>query len=116
MTDLNIEGMNIAPGVVETIVSLAVRDVEGVAGIGDPATNGILTFIGGGKPSTQGIEVETDDNGELHVSVRLHVKSGHVLPDVAADVRRAIADAVSTQVGAKVASVDIFIDGIQFVD
>ena len=116
MTDLTIDGMNIAPGVVETIVSLATRDVAGVAGIGDQATNGILTIIAGGKPSTQGIEVDVDENNELHVSVSMQVKSGFVLPDVAADVRQAIADAVNTQVGAKVGSVDIYIDGIQFQD
>lgn len=114
MTDLNIDGMNIAPGVVETIVSLAARDVDGVASVGDPATSGILTLIGGGKPSTQGVEVEVDDNSELHISISLCVKSGHVLPDLAADVRRAVVDAVNTQVGAKVGSVDIYIDGIHF--
>jgi uncharacterized alkaline shock family protein YloU len=44
------------------------------------------------------------------------VKSGYVLPDVAASVRQAIADAVNTQVGAKVSYVDVYIDGIQFED
>ena len=113
MTDLNIEGMAIAPGVVETIISLAARDVDGVASVGDPTTSGIMSFIGG-KPSTQGIDVEVNDNDELVVSVRLFVKSGYVLPDVAAAVRQAIADAINTQVGAQVASVDIYIDGIHF--
>ena len=113
MTDLNIDGMNIAPGVVETIVSLAVQDVEGVAGVGDSATNSLLTFIGG-KPYTQGVEIDVDENNELRISVRLYVKSGVVLPDLAATVRQSIADAVNTQVGAKVGSVDIYIDGIQF--
>lgn len=116
MADLNIDGMNVAGGVVETIVSLAVRDVEGVAGLGDAGAGGILTLISGGKPSTQGIEVDLDEAGELHVSVHLHVKSGQVLPDVAAAVRQAVADAVSTQVGAKVGAVDVFIDGIEFED
>ena len=115
MADLNIDGMNIAPGVVETIVSLAARDVEGVAGIGD-VTNGFFTFVNGGKPSTQGIEVELDENDELLVSLCMQVKSGQVLPDVAAAVRQAIADAVSTQVGIKVGSVDVYIDGIEFAD
>lgn len=113
MTDLNIDGMNIAPGVVETIVSLAARDVEGVAEVGDPATSNILTLIGG-KPLTQGVEVEVDENNALQISVRLCVKSGQVLPDLAAAVRQSIVDAVNTQVGASVGSVDIFIDGIQF--
>lgn len=114
MTDLNIDGMAIAPGVVETIISLAANEVEGVASVGDPTTSGILNIIGGGKPSTQGIEIETDEDNRLHVTARLYVKSGQVLPDIAAAVRQAVADAVATQVGAEVAEVDIFIDGIQF--
>lgn len=115
MTDLNIEGMAIAPGVVETIVLLAARDVAGVAGVGDANASGFRTFIGG-KPSTQGVDVEMDENNELRVSIRIIVESGRVLPDLAANVRRAIADAVSTQVGATVGSVDVYIDGIQFED
>ena len=46
----------------------------------------------------------------------MHVKSGRVIPDVAANVRQAVSDAVSTQVGAKVSSVDVYVDGIQFED
>ena len=115
MADLNIEGMAVAPGVVETIISLAARDVPGVACIGDAPAGGIRTLIGG-KPSTQGVDVEMDENNELHVSLRLIVESGRVLPDVAAEVRRAVADAVSIQVGATVGSVDVYIDGIQFGD
>lgn len=114
MSDLNIEGMTIAPGVVDTIISLAARDVEGVASIGPATTSGLMDLIGGGRPSTQGIEVTTDENDELHVSIRMDVKSGNVLPDLAANVRRAVVDAVATQVGVKVAAVDIYIDGIQF--
>ena len=114
MADLNIEGMEIAPNVVETIISLAAQSVEGVVSIGDPATSGILSIIGGGKPSTQGIEIDTDENGDVLVSLRLHVKSGQVLPELAANVRKAIADALNSQVGVKVGAVDIYIDGIQF--
>lgn len=114
MAELNIEGIAIAPGVVETIVSLAAQSVEGVSCVGDPTTSGIRSIIGGGKPSTQGIEIDEGEAGGLHVSLRLTVKSGCVLPDLAAEVRQAVADAISSQVGVKVGSVDIFIDGIQF--
>ena len=114
MTDLNIDGMAVAPGVVETIVSLAAQSVDGVACVGDPTTSGLFSIIGGGKPSTQGIEVNSDEDGDLHVSIRLNVKSGQVLPELAASVRHAIADAISSQIGASVGSVDIYIDGIQF--
>ena len=113
MADLNIDGMAIAPGVVETIVSLAARDVNGVVSVGDPTTSGLLTFIAG-KPSTDGVEITLGENDELNGAISIHVESGNVLPDLAANVRQAIADAVNTQVGAKVGSVDVYIDGIQF--
>lgn len=114
MAELNIDGMAIAPGVVETIVSLAAQSVEGVACVGGPTTSGIQSIFGGGKPSTQGIDIEQDEAGNLHVSLRLFVKNGQVLPELAANVRQAIADAINSQVGINVDSVDIFIDGIQF--
>lgn len=114
MTDLNIDGMAIAPGVVETIVSLAAQNVEGVSCVGDPTTSGIKSILGGGKPSTQGIEIDVDEENQLRVSIRLFVKNGQVLPDLAAAVRQAIADAVNSQVGVVVGSVDVYIDGIQF--
>lgn len=115
MTELNIDGAAIAPGVVETIVSLAAKSVDGVACIGDPTTSGIFSLIGS-KPSTQGIEIEADEAGDLHVSLRMHVKSGQVLPEVAANVRQAISDAVASQMGMKIGAIDIYVDGIQFGD
>lgn len=113
MTDLNVDGMAIAPGVVETIVSLATQGVDGIASVGDPTTSGLKSILGA-KPSTQGVDIEVDDENNLHITVRLFVRNGHVLPELAAQVRQAVADAVHSQTGMNVASVDIFIDGISF--
>ena len=113
MTDLNIDGMAIAPGVVETIVSIAANEVDGVASVGPSATSGLRAMFAG-KPSTQGIDIAVDDEEKLCISVRIDVYYGHVLPDLAAQVRMAVADAVASQVGMQVSSVDVYIDGIQF--
>lgn len=115
MSELNIDGMTLAPGVVETIVNLAVSDVEGVAGIGvlNAAGRGIRNVLGG-KPAFPGIEVFVDDDGKLCVGVHIDVKYGSVLPDVAEKVRQAIANAVAVQVGVTVGVVDVYIDGVQF--
>lgn len=114
MAELSIDGMTIAPGVVETIVSLAAQSVDGVVSVGDPTTSGILSVFGGGKPSTQGIEIDADEDNKLHVSIRIHVLSGHVIPDLAANVRQAIADALNSQIGVATGSVDVYVDGVQF--
>lgn len=113
MTDLNVDGMAIAPGVVETIVSIAVSDVEGVASIG-PSTASGLRAVFASKPSTQGIDINVDDDDKLHIALRVDVYYGYVLPELAAQVRQAVADAVTSQVGIPVGSVDVYIDGIQF--
>lgn len=113
MTELNVDGMALAPGVVETIVSIAVNEVEGVASVG-PATAGALRAVFATKPSTQGIDISVDDNDKLNISVHIDVYYGYVLPDLAANVRAAVADAVSSQVGLSVDAIDVYIDGIQF--
>lgn len=115
MKDLTVDGMAIAPGVIETIVSIAANEVDGVASIGSAGVGGLRTMFAA-KPVTQGIEISVDENDKLHVSVRLDVYYGFVLPDVAAAVREAVSDAVASQVGIAVGSVDVYIDGIQFAE
>lgn len=114
MKELNVDGMAVAPGVVETIVSIAVNEVEGVASVGTAGVSGLRSVLG--KQAAPGIEIVTDEAGQLNVSVRIEVFYGHVLPDVAATVRTAVADAVAGQVGLSVANVDVFIDGVQFAN
>lgn len=113
MTELNVDGMALAPGVVETIVSIAVGEVEGVACIGPSTTSGLRSMFGS-KPTTQGIEIAVDDDDKLQISIRVDVYYGFVLPDLAANIRQAISDAVTSQVGIPVGAVDVYIDGMQF--
>ena len=78
--ELSVEGMSIAPGVVETIISIAANEVDGVAS----------------------------------VTIHVEVYYGYVLPEVAANLRQSVADALLVQVGLEAAAVDIFVDGLQF--
>lgn len=114
MTDINTEGMAIAPGVVETIVILAVREVPGVASVG-AAPSGIRSLLAF-KQSTQGVSVEPEGEGAVAVEVSIRVNSGYSLNDVAASIRSSVADAVRSQVGLNVSRVDIRVDGIIFQD
>ncbi len=114
MTKLNLEGMELASGVIETIVSIVVQEVEGVAAVGPTVAGGFRSvFVA--KPSTQGIDVVVDEEDKLQISVRIDVYYGYVLPEVAANVRKVIVEALSSQVGASVDAVDVYIDGLRFV-
>jgi uncharacterized alkaline shock family protein YloU len=109
----NVEGLSIAPGVMETIISVAASDVDGVASLGSYATSGIRTLLAN-RPSTSGIETKMGEDGTLYVAVHIEVFYGYVLPDLADALRQAIAEALSTQAGVEVSSVDVFVDGLQF--
>ena len=74
MPDINTESMAIAPGVVETIVTLAVRDVAGVASVG-AAPSGIRSLLSF-KQSVQGVSVNVSHDNTVDVAVSLRVQSG----------------------------------------
>lgn len=113
--DLNVDGMSLAPGVVDTIISIAANEVDGVASVGSAGSaNRNLRSVLGAKPSTAGIEAVVDESGKLLITLHVEVYYGHVLPDVAASLREAVSDALRVQVGVEVGAVDIYVDGIQF--
>lgn len=116
-SEIYVDGLGIAPGVVDTIVIMAAKEVEGVAGIGSNVSSlpGIRAMLGGQQPQASGVEVVSMEDG-LAVSIRMQVAYGYRLTDVAAAVRRAVADAVTSQVGTQVKAVDVFIDGVVFAE
>ncbi len=113
MSDLNVKGMKLADGVVETIVSIAVKDVEGVAAVGTSAPSGLLSAFQQ-KADTSGVVATSEDGNDLHIAIHVDVYYGYKLPKIAQDIREAVADALETQVGVKADSVDVYIDGLRF--
>lgn len=112
MSNLNFEGMAIAEGVVETIVNIAIKDVEGVASLSAPSSSGILGL--GKKNTAKGIEVRVNEDESISIATRVNVVYGTALPVIAQKIRESVADAVMTQIGIPVSSVDVYIDSIQF--
>lgn len=102
------DGLAVAPGVLERIASLAASAIEGVACLGSPGLAGLV-----GKAKGKPVEVGVDD-GSLRATIHLQVRYGEPLHRVAADVQRAVADALSSQVGRPVSAVDVYVDGVVF--
>ena len=115
MNDINVKGMAIAPNVIETIVSMAVSEVEGVASVCVAPATGFLSNIAGKAPE-QVLEVTVLEDESLSIRVHVELWYGCVLTKVAEEIRTAVADAISTQVGLNVSEVDVCIDAIRFVD
>lgn len=113
MSKLNFEGMAIADGVVETIVTIAVQDVEGVASLSGGQAGGLLGALAK-KSAEKSIDVVANEDGTVSVGIRIVAKYGTPLPALAQNIRESVADAVKSQIGIAVSDVNVFIDGIQF--
>jgi len=109
--EITLDGIGVAPGVLETIAQVAAEGVEGVASI--PGAPGGLAGVVK-KGSSRGICVEVGEDGSLVAAVRISALYGRPLREVAGDVQRAVTDALLTHTGQSVATVDVFVDGVVF--
>lgn len=109
---IRLEGLDVAPGVLETIAALATQSVDGVIGI--PGTAGLAGLVqkGGGRS----VSVTPAEDGSLQVVLHLIMRYGVPLREIATSVQHAVADALLAQTGQTVASVDVFVDDVQFVE
>ena len=113
--EIRLEGLGVAPGVLDTIVTVATEGIEGVAAVGAPGLAGLVQK-GSRKGSARAVDVCTDEEGAVTVTIHLQVAYGHKLREVATAVQEAVSDAVASQVGVSVAAVDVFVDGIVFAE
>lgn len=106
-TELNLEGLDIAPGVVETMVELAAGSVEGVACVA-------TSPLGKISKAAKFTEVAVDESGDFVVTVHLTATFGRPLRQLGAAVQDAVSDALRSQTGRGASQVDVFIDAIEF--
>ncbi len=113
--EIRLEGLGLASGVLEKLITLSAEGVDGVLSVGAPGIAGIVQKGAGrtGKVA-KALAVSLGEDGKLCVTVRLHVRYGRPLHELAADVQSAVADGLRSHVGHDVGSVDVYIDGIEF--
>jgi uncharacterized alkaline shock family protein YloU len=111
--EIRLEGLGVAPGVLDTIVTLAAEGVEGIAGIGAPGIAGLVQK-GARKGVARAVDVSTDESGALVVVLHVQVVYGHKLHEVAKQAQIAVSEALTSQVGVDVAAVDVYVDGLVF--
>lgn len=111
-----LDGITIAPGVVETIIALAVAEVPGVASVGSADAISAIraAFNAGNAVPTHGVQIEETGDKELSVSISIHAYYGYRLVEIAENVRKAVAEALLAQLGVTASSVDVHVDALSF--
>ena len=111
MNELNLDGMALAPGVVETIVSIAANEVEGVAGM--CSGGGITDVFGRNKNITRGVKVELGTE-EAAVDIYLIIEYGTPIQTAASNVQENVRKAIESMTGLHVVRVDVHVQGVSF--
>jgi len=116
MNETDRQEVIIAPGVAESIVFLAISQVEGVAQVGPKTVSvsgGLLGAWSKKNPVSNGVLILEED-GQITVEAHVKLFYGYRLQEVAANIRAAVHDALLALACIEVARVDITIDGIIF--
>ena len=105
--------VQISEEVITAIVAIAAGDVEGVVPAGAKNSNidwkDLLPKKGFGK----NVRVESPE-GKLVIDVDISVEYGIPIQQISENVQKAVFDAVTSQTGLKVGSVNVHVSGILF--
>jgi uncharacterized alkaline shock family protein YloU len=103
----------IAEGVVEKVVGIAAREVPGVHDLGKGATRaiGALRTAINQQDRGQGVSVEV---GEKQVAADIVIVAEYPVPlqTLSDDVRRAVAEAITTVVGLQATEINVRVDDV----
>lgn len=112
--EIRLDGIAVAPGVLDQIVLIAAQGIEGVAQVGAPGLAGLAQKARKGVARAVSVCISADE--KVSCSVHIQVTYGHRLREVASNVQTAVADAIRSQVGVQVEDVDVYVDGIVFAE
>ncbi|MET8863109.1 Asp23/Gls24 family envelope stress response protein [Nonomuraea sp. NPDC004580] len=108
--------IKVADEVVEKVAALAALEVPGVADLGGDlvrAFESVRDRIGiGSRRSNQGVSAQIQDR-QVAVSLTIVVEYGHVVMDVASEVKTNVARTVSRMLGMRVTEVNVTVDDVR---
>ena len=106
----------IADGVVAKVASLAVHEIDAVAGLGGPLSGAVGQVVGrlrGREHATTGVGVEVGTSeAAVDLAVRIHYPAS--IPQVAEQIRENVVDRIERLVGLKVVEVNIAVVDMVF--
>ena len=103
--------ISISEDVVTVMVTAAIAEIEGVAGLANPTSTDIAEFFGI-KNAAKGVKLSAED-GVLTVDVVIMVRYGYGVTVVAKKVQEQVAASVESMTGFKV-RVNVHVTGIAF--
>lgn len=97
--------------VIAAIATIAISETEGVVKLKSDFKSSVSEFLG--KKDYPGIAVIFDKGNRVKLEVRVNVKYGYHIPDVAAKVQENIRSSIEKMTDLNLADININIQGIE---
>ena len=108
--EVRLDGLGVAPGVLETIAIQAAGRIDGVVSVdGGKGVAGLVD-----KAQGRGVEVCPTEAGGLDVSLHVSLAYGKPLHEAARLVQSAVAEALESMTDQRVNTVDVYVDDVVF--
>lgn len=104
--------VNIYKNVIASIVSITIKEIEGVAEIGKNFKSAIYELLGK-KNNAMGITVEFDKGGSVTISIPVVIKYGFNLPEVAGKIQENIKSSVERMTDLIVKDINVDIQSVE---
>lgn len=105
------DSLTFSNGVIEKIVALAVRDVDGVLGMKGGWADRLQQAFGAKDPG-KGVSVEVTQDNSVRVNVSIIISYGSYAPQIFEDVKHAVVKEIGGMTGLEVAGVNLRIEDV----
>ena len=106
--------VKIHENVIASLVRRAALSVEGVSRLaGNALVDSIAEVVGSRRMQSRAITIEMGDNNRVTIEIKLVLKFGYNIPEVADKVQKAVIEGVETVTGMTVPKVGVVIQDIE---
>ena len=111
--DSELGDVKIHDGVIATITRRAALAVEGVSRLaGNALVDNLAEIVGSRRMQSRAIAIAVNENNQVVIEIKLNLKIGYTIPEVAENVQKAVIADVEKITGMTVTTVHVLIQDI----
>lgn len=107
--------VKISEDVIEVLSDKAAREIDGVAGLAAGFLDNVADVFGKKKSGAKGVDVEIRED-KAEITVHVIIKYGCRIPEIAWRIQEAVKNTVESMTNLEVVKVNVFVDGVKFVE
>lgn len=111
--DSELGDVKIHDGVIATLTRRAALAVEGVSRLaGNALVDNLAEIVGSRRMQARAITIAVNENNQITIEIKLNLKTGYTIPEVAENVQKAVIAEVEKVTGMTVTTVHVLIQDI----